>query len=601
VKKLLIPLRVCLTVVFLFACTLHQTRVGTQSAPTAVVTDAAVSLPNVTEAAAALPTEIASASNVVVGATAGANDLPPDFEIAPPAPPEVTDIVVPPGVTEVTDIVVPPDVAETSLPAAAQTLAAFNATSTALLLPPTVADNSIPVVTVLPTEAVPLPTLTGTVPATPLVPTIAVLPTLTASVEQAATVVPSLTSTPQPTSAPELPTITPSPQGTQPLFTLTPPSVAGAQPAAESGDAPLSAVTGWTCDDFPCEDDLNGFLERIQVPLGYHVEHLGRFPGQPLQITYGQDGRLYATVLENGTRSGAVYVMDAEGGVSRYSGEFISPLGLAFQPGTDTLYVSARMTLEQGGGVWRVPYGGEDGGGEAELVVANLPCCYNAVSNQPNGMIFGQDGYLYLGVGSLTDATINPPRSAKAYADVLPNEAAILRIHPHTGAVGVFAQGIRNPYDLAVDSSGQLYATDNGLVTGQGDRLLKVDQGARYGWPYWRSLGCENCPLDSNRTPVSPNLLDFPLYTRPRGLVAYTGTQFPSNMFDSLFVTLWNGVEGGQRVIRVEPSRVGEADYTPEAFVTGLIRPTDVAIAPDGALVVADYVYGHIWRVVYDG
>jgi glucose/arabinose dehydrogenase len=184
---------------------------------------------------------------------------------------------------------------------------------------------------------------------------------------------------------------------------------------------------------------------------------------------------------------------------------------------------------------------------------------------------------------------------------VLPNEASILRIQPHTGAMEVYAQGIRNPYDLAVDSSGQLYATDNGLVTGQGDRLLKVDQGARYGWPYWRNRGCENCPLDSNRTPVLPDLLDFPPYTRPRGLVTYTGTQFPANMFDSLFVTLWNGVEGGQRVIRVEPSRVGEAGYTPEAFVTGLIRPIDVVVAPDGTLVVADYVYGHVWRVVYDG
>jgi glucose/arabinose dehydrogenase len=52
-------------------------------------------------------------------------------------------------------------------------------------------------------------------------------------------------------------------------------------------------------------------------------------------------------------------------------------------------------------------------------------------------------------------------------------------------------------------------------------------------------------------------------------------------------------------VIQVDPRRVGEDNYTPQAFVTGLIRPIDVAVAPDGSLVVADYVYGHIWRVVY--
>ena len=95
-------------------------------------------------------------------------------------------------------------------------------------------------------------------------------------------------------------------------------------------------------------------------------------------------------------------------------------------------------------------------------------------------------------------------------------------------------------------------------------------------------------------------MLDFPPFTRPRGIVAYQGTQFPANMFDSLFVTLWNGVEGGQRVIRIDPQHVDDPGYVPEAFVTGLIRPIDVTVAPDGSLVVADYVYGNIWRVVYE-
>ena len=59
---------------------------------------------------------------------------------------------------------------------------------------------------------------------------------------------------------------------------------------------------GWSCEDFPCEDDLDGWLNRIRVPTGYTLEHVGKLPGQPMQITYGADGRLYATVLENGSR-----------------------------------------------------------------------------------------------------------------------------------------------------------------------------------------------------------------------------------------------------------------------------------------------------------
>ncbi len=388
--------------------------------------------------------------------------------------------------------------------------------------------------------------------------------------------------------------ITPTP--TETILTLTP--APQAPPAYEPGDAPLSATSGWTCDDFPCEDDIAGWLQRIQVPPGFQVEHIGQFPGQPLQITYGPDGRLYATVLEGGTRSGAVYVMDGSGAAARYSSTLISPLGLAFQPGTGALYVSARESLEQGTGIWRVP----PGGGAATEVISGLPCCMSMIDNQANGLIFGQDGDLYVGVGSITDTTENAPHSPRAYRDVVPNEASILQINVQTGALTPYAEGIRNPFDLTQDSSGQFYATDNGLLTGTGgDRLLKVDAGANYGWPYWRDRGCATCAVKPAVVKVSPDLMDFPPFTLPRGIVAYTGKQFPANMQDNLFVTLWNGVEGGQRVIRIDLQRVSQDGYTPEAFVTGLIRPIDVTIAPDGSLVVVDYVYGHVWRVVYTG
>ncbi|MEP7291290.1 MAG: PQQ-dependent sugar dehydrogenase [Chloroflexota bacterium] len=437
-----------------------------------------------------------------------------------------------------------------------------------------------------------LPALTITAPIYTNTPPVSSTPSPSETPLATSTVAPTATETAIPTSTP-FPTLA----GTQPLITLTPATSANSPAADERGAAPLSPVTGWSCDDFPCADDLSGWLQRIQVPPGFRVEHVGRFPGQPMQITYGREGRLYATVLENGTRSGAVYVMEADGTTARYSDDFISPLGLAFQPATDVLYVSARMTLEQGGGVWRITPGSP-----AELVIGDLPCCFRIIDNQPDGIIFGQDGYLYLGVGSLSDTTANPPRSARAWAEVQLYEASILRIDPLTATVETYAQGIRNPFDLAADSTGQLFATDNGLLTGQGgDRLLQVAPGAHYGWPYWGARGCTNCPIQPNAVHISPDLLAFPPYTLPRGIVAYTGTQFPSNLFDNLFVALWNGVEGEQRIVRIDPQRAAEAGYVPEAFVTGLIRPIDLALAPDGSLVVADYVYGNVWRIVYEG
>lgn len=363
----------------------------------------------------------------------------------------------------------------------------------------------------------------------------------------------------------------------------------------------MSSAQGWSCGDFPCEEDIDGFLQRIQVPPGYQVAHVGQFPGQPMQIAYGTDGRLYATVLEDVDRNGAVYVMHADGRTQRYSETFVSPIGLALQPGTDTLYVSARLTPDQGGGLWRVR-----SDGSTEKIVDTLPCCFSIIDNQPNGMSFGPDGWLYLGVGSLTDRAEPPDPERQRFADLHPYEAAVLRINPHTAEVEVFAEGIRNPYDVTFDANGQFYATDNGLLDGPGDRLLAIQAGGHYGWPYWRTRGCEACPLNNPGINILPDLLRFPDYTLPRGLVAYTGQQFPENIFNSVFVALWHNTPNAQRIVRIDPAAIPTdpellAQYTPEPFVTGLIRPVDVVIAPDGSLVVADFIYGHVWRVSYTG
>lgn len=408
---------------------------------------------------------------------------------------------------------------------------------------------------------------------------------------------PTLTRTPTDTLTP---THTFTPRPTQPLLTLTAPRSNNVLDVGTPQAAGWTTPEGWSCEEFPCEDDIAGFLRRIQVPEGYTVEHIGRFPGQPLQIAYGRDGRLYATALENGTLTGGVYVMEVDGTTQRYTQDtFNSPIGLAFQPGTDVLYISTRLTPTAGGGIWRVMPDGT-----AALVIDDLPCCFGMVGNQPNGLLFGPDGYLYVGVGALTDRAepANPQR--ERYADIQPYEAAVLRIQPHTGEVETYAAGIRNPYDLAFDSNGQFYATDNGILEGLGDRILKIDQGRHYGFPYWRDRGCFECPLTNFSLDIQPDLLPLRDYTLPRGITVYTGSQFPASVFDDLFVALWNGTPNGQQIVRIDPEAVPEnpedlAAYTPQPFMTGLIRPADVVVAPDGSLVVADFVYGHVWRVRY--
>ena len=99
--------------------------------------------------------------------------------------------------------------------------------------------------------------------------------------------------------------------------------------SAQNNPSPIQIQTavsasqvGWSCDDFPCEDDIDGFLSQIQVAEGFIVSYVGQFPGQPMQIIYGTDGRLYATILEKGTRRGAVYALNDDGTTERISPRF---------------------------------------------------------------------------------------------------------------------------------------------------------------------------------------------------------------------------------------------------------------------------------------
>ncbi|MEL6148019.1 MAG: PQQ-dependent sugar dehydrogenase [Chloroflexota bacterium] len=460
--------------------------------------------------------------------------------------------------------------------------------------------NEAPVYTATPTRTptvTPSPTLTDTPTLTP-----------TATLTPTSTLTPTLTPTPTPTFTPSntptftpSPTSTPSPTPTVALATLTPASALQNPPGAAIENASFSGPIGWSCGEFPCEDDVDGFLRKLRVPDGFEVEHAGQVPGTPQQIAFRPDGRLYATTILGIDRRGAVMVINDDGEADVYSGGYVSPVGLAFQPGTDVLYVSARAALEGPGVLYRV----RSANATPVAVVDELPCCWREIDNQVNGMTFGPDGLLYIGVSSLTDSAEPDNPRTQQFAEPVPLEASVLRINPHTGSVETYAEGIRHPFDVTFDSAGQFYATDSGTVNGPGDRLLAIDEDGHYRFPYWRELGCIECPLTRRDIDYAPTLYSFADYTLPRGLAAYTGAQFPANMFNTVFVALWHDNGSGQRIVRIAPDEIPTdeevlAEWEPPVFMTGLIRPIDVAVAPDGSLVVLDSVYGHIWRVTYN-
>ena len=151
------------------------------------------------------------------------------------------------------------------------------------------------------------------------------------------------------------------------------------------------------------------------------------------------------------------------------------------------------------------------------------------------------------------------------------------------------------------------------------DYLVRLQEGAFYGWPYAYSgqlpqPGFASKAPDKVKASKLPDLL-FESHSSAMDLVFYAGSQFPADHRGSAFVVLkgsWNRADPtGYKVVRV-PFKEGRPVGSYENFMTGFWvsgreraevwgRPAAIALAKDGALLVADDLAGTIWRIAYTG
>ena len=385
------------------------------------------------------------------------------------------------------------------------------------------------------------------------------------------------------------PTITPSPTAT--IFP-TPTAVPDEwlTPAAHAPDVKQAPYLESECSDrFPCNEDAAAWEERIRVPEGFEATYFAYLPNpdhpdralQLTSLTFGPDGLLYVA-----TTRGDIYTIDQKGEVTLFADGLIVPTGLAFQPGTNKLFVSNRVVDLNVGGEGQISII-EDG--VISTLIDGLPCCYVGMHG-PNGIAFGPDGYGYVGVGGRADHG-EILDGSNMPDEMQPLEATILRFNPDGSEVEPYAFGFRNPYDISWDADGRLFATDNGRDGEVPDELHLVEPGRQHGYPYFDCPACFGIPDDVEL--VEP-WYGFTPHSVATGIATYLDNKFPG-YYNSQFVTLWTAMDFAERVMRFLP------DGSNSTFATGFAAPIDLTVGPDGALYVADYATGIIFKIAYTG
>jgi len=198
-----------------------------------------------------------------------------------------------------------------------------------------------------------------------------------------------------------------------------------------------------------------------------------------------------------------------------------------------------------------------------------------------NGVVVGHDGWLYLALG---DNGVNVPRPEGDR--LVLHGGGILRCRPDGRDLHVFATGLRNIYDVALDAELNVFVRDN--ENDGGTYMIRVCHsfhGADHGYPYL---------YEERPDEALPPLADLGLGSSAGGL-CYLERHFPPEYRGNLFFCEW-----GRSVVRYQPRRAGGsfAPLREVEFAAGAandpygFKPTDLVVQRDGTLMVADWADG---------
>lgn len=303
-----------------------------------------------------------------------------------------------------------------------------------------------------------------------------------------------------------------------------------------------------------------GAATAVRVPPGFRVEVFVRGLERPTAMMFGPRGVLYVT--QEGGEIVSVALRTRRPRVILRG--FRTPLGLDWHRGA--LFVSAR------GALWRVERG------ERRAIVKNLPFGRHQQDN-----VLERRGRLYFGSGSTCDLCAERSRLS----------ATVLSVLPDGKDLRVVAQGLRNPFGLAVDPrTGRLYASVNERdelgENEPAETVVEIRPDRHFGWPRCRPSHRLKQLVGRCRG-VTPPVAYLEPHSAPAGM-AFWG--------DGLYVAEWG--EYLKRTHGRKVSRVVLREGRPAAvstFATGFEHPIAVAVDRENSLLVADHGRGVVYRI----
>jgi glucose/arabinose dehydrogenase len=395
----------------------------------------------------------------------------------------------------------------------------------------------------------------------------------------------------------------------------------------------LSAVTLAASPRTPpaCAPDNGG----LDLPVGFCATVFANQLGPVRHLAALPNGDLVAAV--GGAQGGVLVLRDTNGDgradLIRQSG----PAG-----GNGLLWRDGYLYFATATEVMRWPWrpGQVEPAGTAETIVEGLP---NDGNHTTKSLAIGADGALYVSIGSATNSCQKEDRSRGSPGinpcAELATRAGVWRFaaneqHQHQSDGTRWATGLRNAVALAAQpGSGRLFVAVHGrdqLAANWGfsdsvsaevpaEEFAEIKQGTDLGWPY-----CYFDPLQGKKVSApeyggdgksvgscgdkQAPLIGFPGHWGPMAIAFYDRELFPHAYRGGAFLAFhgsWNRAplpQAGYRIVFV-PFADGQVSGQYQTFATATgnptgLRPSGVAVAPDGALFIGSDGNHKIWRVI---